>query len=152
MCMRTRKRSQQIHLLLLGVATLVGSGCRTPVMLPDSPEALFPPDGTVHTSLEDTRKFSTEEACLEYWGPSGCVEMASPALVPPPTDTVVEPPPTNVGYDTAEDYYYGTLPAQYYPPSTYWVGWVGRAVGWTGARIVRRGFGSSAHFYGSALS
>jgi hypothetical protein len=130
MSTRHQKRSRQVHLLLLGVATLVASGCQQLEPIPDSP--IFS---------------TTAVKCAAYWGEE-CLrtyQSLDPDGVQRTYWDIV--PPSLVIQAKPELEPEGSIPVDQ-PLLTRVVGEVGKAF----TRVVRGGFGSSASRFGGAYS
>jgi hypothetical protein len=126
MSTRNQKRSRQVHLLLLGVATLVASGCQQLEPIPDSPTIANTEGKCDAYSGEDClRTFQTLDSDggpRTYWD-----------IAPPPIVTQAEPEPE------------GSIPVDQ-QLLTKVVGEVAKAF----LHVFRGGFGSSALRFGGA--
>ncbi len=130
MSTRTQKRSQQIHLLLLGVATLAASGCQLLEPIPDRPTL-----------------YNTEADCSAHWGSEECSLRAVQIFDPDgveriywyyaPTSFVTEAEPEPEGSNPVDQ-----------PLLTKVVGRFAREL----THVLRGGFGSSASRFGGAYA
>jgi hypothetical protein len=129
MSTRNRKRSQQIHLLLLGAATLVASGCQNLNPTPDRPTI-----------------FNTEAECTAHWGSGVCSLTTVPGVDPEVPERPYWLYDTSTSLVTqAEPEPEGSNPVdQSLLPKL--VGEIAKAL----TRVLRGGFGRSASRFGGA--
>jgi len=131
MAKRTKKRSQQIHLLLLGAATLAGSGCQH-----------------LDPIQESSTLYNTEAECTADWGSGECSVAALPGNYPdvlahtywfydPLTSVITDQELVRDESNPADHLFLTKV-----------VGRVAREI----AHVLRGGFGSSASRFGGAYA
>ena len=128
MAKRNQKRSQQIHLLLLGAATLAASGCQH-----------------LDPLQENSAVYNTEAECAVDWGSGECSLAVLPEIYPDVLGRMCWSAPTSMTDPEPAREESNPTPQLLL---TNVVGRVARGI----AHVLRGGFGSSASRFGGAYT
>ncbi len=140
-----QKRSQSIHLMLLGTATLL-SGCHSTPFVPDQADLYQSPDRDPNMP---PGAYATEADCMNAVGAGNCEPVGYDVASRPTVTPFGESGPTDVAVGYTDDEYYPLYYVPPYPFSQQLIYWFGRGGGARVAPpIVRGGFGRSSARYG----